>query len=224
MNHSPHDDSAHAATAAHPPAPPVTVPRYQLWLFLALLGGSVLMAGYLVHLRHGERERLRGSTDNAPMIAPSQAPMHTVMLVMASDHENGLSQVNEQMQLPESLNAQARVILVRLLAEYSKPLSPHKLPAGASVDDVFLLPVGPKADPQPYLAVINLDRHFADSHPAGEATESLTLRSMLDTLHANIPQITQVRFLVEGQPRETLAGHANLRRVYLLNGSEAQTE
>ena len=38
-----------------------------------LLGGSVLMAGYLVHLRHSERERLRGSTDNAPMIAPSQA-------------------------------------------------------------------------------------------------------------------------------------------------------
>ena len=42
----------------------------------------------------------------------------------------------------------------------------------------------------------------------------LTVLSMIGTLHANFPEITQVRFLVDGQPRETLAGHVDLARVY----------
>ena len=42
--------------------------------------------------------------------------------------------------------------------------------------------------------------------------------SILGTLHANLPRITQVRFLVDGQPRETLAGHADLTRTYLTAG------
>jgi hypothetical protein len=37
---------------------------------------------------------------------------------------------------------------------------------------------------------------------------------MLGTLHANFSRITQVQFLVDGQKRETLAGHADLLRVY----------
>ena len=44
--------------------------------------------------------------------------------------------------------------------------------------------------------------------------ESLTLLSIIGTLHANVPQIEQVRFVVDGQPRETLAGHADLLRTY----------
>jgi hypothetical protein len=39
--------------------------------------------------------------------------------------------------------------------------------------------------------------------------------SICGTLHANLPRVTQVRFLVDGQPRATLAGHADLTRTYL---------
>jgi hypothetical protein len=39
--------------------------------------------------------------------------------------------------------------------------------------------------------------------------------SICGTLHANQPRITQVRFLVDGQTRPTLAGHADLTRTYL---------
>jgi hypothetical protein len=45
--------------------------------------------------------------------------------------------------------------------------------------------------------------------------ENLTLLSILGTLHANFPKIVQVRFLVDGHQRETLAGHADLSRTYL---------
>jgi hypothetical protein len=53
-----------------------------------------------------------------------------------------------------------------------------------------------------------------DTHPSGLATEMLTVRSMVATLHANLPRIVAVRFLVEGQPAQTLAGHADLSHIY----------
>ena len=67
----------------------------------------------------------------------------------------------------------------------------------------------------PLLAVVNLSGSFADSHPSGIETEMLTVLSICGTLHANLPRVTQVRFLVDGQPRATLAGHAGLTRTYL---------
>lgn len=80
----------------------------------------------------------------------------------------------------------------------------------------------PDGDPQqeqqqagPQLAVVNLTGSFVASHPSGIETETLTILSICGTLHANLPSITQVRFLVDGQPRATLAGHADLTRTYL---------
>ncbi len=64
------------------------------------------------------------------------------------------------------------------------------------------------------LAVIDLRSTFVNQHPSGVEVESLTLRSILGTLHANLPWIEQVRFLVDGQSRETLAGNADLLRTY----------
>jgi hypothetical protein len=67
----------------------------------------------------------------------------------------------------------------------------------------------------PQLAIVNLTAAFAASHPSGIETETLTVMSICGTLHANLPRVTQVRFLIDGQPRATLAGHADLTRVYL---------
>jgi hypothetical protein len=75
---------------------------------------------------------------------------------------------------------------------------------------------GLKADTNgPQLAVVNLTGSFAASHPSGIEVETLTVQSICATLHANLPRVTEVRFLVDGQPRATLAGHADLNRTYL---------
>ncbi|HVU48257.1 MAG TPA: GerMN domain-containing protein [Terracidiphilus sp.] len=78
-------------------------------------------------------------------------------------------------------------------------------------------PAAPANDTQsgPELAVVNLSGTFAGNHPSGIETESLTVLSICATLHANLPQVMEVRFLVDGQPRDTLAGHADLMRTYL---------
>ena len=80
----------------------------------------------------------------------------------------------------------------------------------ASTDPTALQPQSPGGE----LAVVNLRSSFVSQHPSGVEVESLTLFSIIGTLHANVPQIEQVRFLVDGQPRETLAGHADLLRTY----------
>jgi hypothetical protein len=63
--------------------------------------------------------------------------------------------------------------------------------------------------------VVNLSSAFVASHPSGIEAETLTVLSICATLHANLPRVTQVRFLVDGQARDTLAGHADLTRTYL---------
>jgi hypothetical protein len=80
----------------------------------------------------------------------------------------------------------------------------------ASTDPAALQPLSPGGE----LAVVNLRSSFVNQHPSGVEVESLTLLSIIGTLHSNVPQIEQVRFLVDGQPRETLAGHADLLRTY----------
>jgi hypothetical protein len=42
---------------------------------------------------------------------------------------------------------------------------------------------------------------------------------VIGTLHANFPGISQVRFLVDGRQQETLAGHADLTRIYLASAT-----
>jgi len=44
--------------------------------------------------------------------------------------------------------------------------------------------------------------------------EELTVGSLVETLSANLPGITRVKFLVDGKERDTLAGHADLSDVY----------
>jgi hypothetical protein len=99
-------------------------------------------------------------------------------------------------------------------AAYGKPKSPESSSAEFRANKPG---AAPREQPQtgPQLAVVNLTGSFADSHPSGIATETLTLLSICGTLHANQPRITQVRFLVNGQTRATLAGHADLTRTYL---------
>ena len=76
----------------------------------------------------------------------------------------------------------------------------------------------------PELAVVNLTSGFVATHPSGIEAETLTVLSICATLHANFPRITQVRFLVDGQERDTLAGHAELTRTYLASDAGPQAE
>jgi hypothetical protein len=192
------------------------IPRYQKIILWMLLVSSVLMAAYLIRMRARAQDRLAAIPDSAPMPIPVEAAPVQVTLLFANDEDGSLAPVEQQFALPAETTTRARNLLNDLFAEYAKPGSPHPLASVAAVDDVFLLPVPESNATHPeQMAVINLDGSFVDHHPSGILVENLTLLSILGTLHANFPQIAQVRFLVDGHSRETLAGHADLSRTYL---------
>ena len=195
------------------------IPRYQKVILIVLLAASLAMAGILWHLRQRAHQRLLAGEDSAPTQAPEVAPAEQATLVAASDADGSLLAQDRSLPLPADPGARARVLLGKLLDLYAAPDAAHPVPGGApGIAQVFLLPApGPK-DPQTpdaELAVVNLTGAFAASHPSGIETESLTVLSICATLRANLPRVTQVRFLVDGQPRPTLAGHADLTRTYL---------
>lgn len=192
------------------------IPRYQKIILWVLLVSSVLMAAYLIRMRARAQDQMGAVPDAAPMPVPVEAAPAQVTLMIANDEDGSLAPAQRQLALPSETTTRAKVLLNDLFAEYARSGSPHPLAAVSAVNDVFLLPIpGAETGRAAQLAVVNLNGAFVDHHPSGILVETLTLLSILGTLHANVPQIAQVRFLVEGHARETLAGHADLTRTYL---------
>jgi hypothetical protein len=125
--------------------------------------------------------------------------------------------------VPGGASSIAQVFLLPVLNPDSNPANNSSAPAAKpalsqpkSIESKASAPEHTSPPPPgPELAVVNLTGAFVASHPSGLETETLTVLSICGTLHANLPRVTQVRFLVDGQPRATLAGHADLTRTYL---------
>lgn len=195
------------------------IPRYQKILFFVLLAAALAMGGVLWHLRQRAHERLLAGEDSAPTQAPAVAPTEQATLLVANDMDGSLLTEAQALPLPADPGQRARLILGRLLDLYAQPGAAHPVAGGAAgIAQVFLLPA-PDAkdspDPDAQLAVVNLTPAFTASHPSGLETETLTVLSICGTLRANLPHVTQVRFLVNGEQRPNLAGHADLTRTYL---------
>ncbi len=138
---------------------------------------------------------------------PASGPVSTVTLFLASDANATLYKKQVSIPLPAERSEQARAILRALFGTYLQPGSPHPIGAGADVREVYLLSDGS--------AVVDTNAAFADAHPSGVLAEELTITSIVATLNANDPKINRVKIIVNGAERETLAGHADLRRFYL---------
>ena len=204
------------------------IPRHLTVIFVILLVTSTVMGVALWNLRERAHKRLLAGQDSAPTQAPVVTPPEQATLYFASDVDNSLASEILSLPLPPSPNARARAILGKLMDLYAAPGAPHPVQGGAaSIAQVYLVAAPPNGAPPtpdvagnppyagPLLAVVNFTGAFAGSHPSGLETETLTILSVCATLHANLPRVEQVRFLVDGQPRATLAGHADLTRTYL---------
>lgn len=230
------------------------IPRYQRILFVVLLVGSIVLAVLLVnHSRNNYTLRESANAADMPIEAPSYAAAEPTTLDLANDANGSITPTERALALPAEPAVRTRALLEHLLAEYALPGSAHPVGSGGAVEDVYLvqLPLAappqksadgvvspaaattPAAEADPLthengeLAVINLRGSWCDTHPSGITVETLTIDSILGTLHANLPQLTRVRFLVDGQSRSTLAGNVELDRTYAVTdtaNAPAQTK
>ena len=197
------------------------IPRYQRVVLWALLLVSAVMAIFLIRMRERAADKLQAAADAAPLAPPSVMPTSDVILMVANDTDGSLVNVPQRLALPAEQHGRARYLLNHLLAEYAKPGSLHPIGANSGVDDVFFMPLPEGTVDIGLLAVVNLSGSLLQAHPSGIETETMTLLSLIGTLHANMPEVSQVRFLVDGAPRDTLAGHADLNRTYLATSATA---
>jgi hypothetical protein len=212
------------------------ISRARRILFAFLLISVVTMSAILIRMRERAQDRLHIVHDSAPLIETVETAPQSIALVIPNDLDGSLLTVQRSQSLPPDDSTKARVLLETLIEAFHDRRSTHPIAANpdtednaaestpganAYVNNVFLMPVPHSAAPSKStanpgtLAVVDLSAAFAASHPSGIEPETLTLLAMLGTLHANIPSITQVRFLIDGHQAETLAGHADLTRTYL---------
>jgi Sporulation and spore germination len=197
------------------------ISRPQRILFWTLLFSSVLMSVVLLRMRERALDRLLASGETMPLNPPAGTPVQNVTMMMANDMDGSLQPGYQNLALPVDANARAHVILQHLILNYARPNAKHPIAANKGVNEIFFinLPLEANQVLPGTMAVVDLSGSFVDAHPSGIEPETLTLLSIIATLHANFPQISQVRFLVDGQQRNTLAGHADLTRVYLASDS-----
>ena len=200
------------------------IPRWQQAIFWVLLISTVCMAAFLIRMRERAQDRLLAVPDTVPLTASADAPAIPITLMIANDADGSLTPVQSSVALPPEITARARTLLTALFRYYAAPGSPHPLSSLPAIADVYLLPLpAPSSTASQQtnpaspgkMAVVNLNGNFVASHPSGIEVETLTLLSIANTLHANMPQIAQVHFLVDGRQKDTLAGHADLTRNYL---------
>lgn len=176
-------------------------------LFAVLAVVAIGLGFYAVHLQHKVASDEQNATQQQLAATPQgNRPPEIITVYVADDSDGTLRKTQVSVPMPVERSERARAALRTLLAEYLKPDSTHPVGKDSDVRQVFLMDDG--------TAIVDTNSAFADTHPSGVLAEELTVASVVLTLNANDNAITRVKILVNGQERETLAGHADLKRFY----------
>lgn len=182
------------------------IPR-RFQIMIALLLAAILISGvYIIKLTHKEQAKSLRNLEEMPVGPPVAGKQEHIQVLVAYDEDRALRWRDASVSLPQQRNLRAREVLRALLSQYMQTPSPHPLGQGADIRDVYFI--------NPETAIIDTSTQFADSHPSGVLLEEMTICSLIESLNANVPGITRIKFLVDGQERETLAGHADLMSFY----------
>jgi hypothetical protein len=181
------------------------IPRHLKITFALLLAAALLTGAYVWTLKRHARQAPPSTELQQPVAPPSAGAPLAVALYVADDQQGALRREDASLSSPADPTLRAQAVLRALIARCTQKDSPHPLPAGADVNDVYFVNG---------IAVVDLNDAFASGHRSGIMVEELTVLSLVQTVAANLPGVSQVKILVNGQERVTLAGHADLADLY----------
>lgn len=182
------------------------IPRHLYIAVAFLLILIVSMGIYAGQMRRKALELASPAATSLSVAPPASGPTETVTLYVADEEAGILRARTAQIPLPGGRQQRAEELLRSLLRIYQQPGADHPLSPSADILSIYLV--------DPGAAVIDLNASFADQHRSGILSEQLTVNSLIETLALNVPGIQRVNILVEGKPRETLAGHADLTQTF----------
>jgi hypothetical protein len=136
--------------------------------------------------------------------APSAGPERKIKATLYYVSEDGLSLAGAEREIPfgEPIVDQARRIIEAQLREAPPPLA-SAIPAGTTLRGLFISDRGD--------AFVDLSGDVTTKHLGGALDELFTVYVIVNALTVNLPAITRVQILIDGQEADTLAGHVDLR-------------
>ncbi|MGA2427094.1 MAG: GerMN domain-containing protein [Candidatus Acidiferrum sp.] len=193
-------------------------PRWRVWL-IGMLAIAVIIAGiYFKTLKKrlrqatqvptvSEEQVRRELTQAAP--ATASGPLTKAKLFWSSGAGDGsLMPVTVELPLSNDPTLRAKQVLNTLLAG---PVDAElrTLPPDAVLLALYMLPDG--------TAIADFSEAMATAIPSGIESEQMAVDSISKTLEANVPQVRWLKILIHGQEVDTLAGHLDLTRTFLVN-------
>jgi hypothetical protein len=198
------------------------MPRWRVWLIGMLVLAVISAAIYFPILKRrlrqaaqvqqqSEEQARRELTQS--LAANPGAPLVKAKLFWASGAEDGaLTAVTVDLPLSKDPVLRGKQVLNTLLAG---PVDAElrTVPPDAVLLAFYLLPDG--------TAIADFSEGLATSIPSGIESEQMAVDSLTRTLEANVPQVRWLKILIHGQEVDTLAGHLDLTRTFLVNTKTA---
>ena len=198
------------------------MPRWRTWLIGMLSWAVVIAAIYFPILKRRVRQAAQIQQQSEEQVrreltqslaANTGEPLAKAKLFWSSGAEDGsLTPVTVDLPLSKDPVLRGKQVLNTLLAG---PVDAElrTVPPDAVLLAFYLLPDG--------TAIADFSEAMATSIPSGIASEQVAVDSIAKTLEANVAQARWLKILIHGQEVDTLAGHLDLTRTFLVNAKPA---
>jgi hypothetical protein len=182
------------------------MPRHIKIGLIVLAIGFTISVGFFVDVIGRIQSLVDTETTENPFVPPAQPlynptdpPMAVKIFFPSFDDSVLLSAEDTTIFASAELVNRAKQILQKLLeGPTSKTLLPA-LPKDTKVEELFISEKG--------TAFIDFTNAIATNHPGGILNEQATIYAVVDSLTYNLPEIHDVKILIGGTEKETLAGH-----------------
>ncbi|MHB8053768.1 MAG: GerMN domain-containing protein [Candidatus Aminicenantales bacterium] len=149
----------------------------------------------------GAGPQLSGPEETA---AADARPKRTIkLLFLGEEGESFIPEEREIVADETSVAVEAREIVAELIKGSRTGLM-SAVPPETRLIQVYVTKDG--------TAYVDFSREFADRHPSGTSAEIETIYAVVDSLAINLTSVKKVCILVDGEERETLAGHIAINR------------
>ena len=186
------------------------MPRHiKIGLIMLGIAGTIAM-GFFVDIvgrvrsmvNEHETEENPFKPPTKPLYSPTDPPLAVKVFFPAAAGDTLLLAEDQTIFKSADLSNRARQILQNLQTGPQAATMLPPLPKDTKVQDIFISEQG--------TAFIDFSDTLATAHPGGVLNELATIYSIVDSLTYNLPEIKQVKILIGGVEKETLAGHCLL--------------
>jgi len=173
--------------------------------FMISVGFFVDVIGRIQSLVVSEKE---AATENPftppkePLYKPTDPPMPVKIFFPTLDGAVLLSAEDQTIYKSAEIANRAKQILQKLQAGPFSKTMVAAMPKDTKVEELFVSEKG--------TAFVDFTNTIATNHPGGILNEQATIYSIVNSLTYNLPEIQEVKILIGGTEKETLAGHVLL--------------